>query len=246
MGKDCSKEILEMVDRGYSAENPLSRTGTPASVTAERNFVSKKMGCEIVDASTLSLKGQEKWNKFAGDTEEERASFSHNVGILKFTGRPEQNPRYARLCERIRARWKENPLPAASVINFMPIPLHSDSTLAPLKYPGCIVPAAVGATRYAVKTFTEGFIEPCYSIPDLPDPFEWAPQHMAEEFIKLNPKGVRVVLGDLASFDENSELFKIASLEAIEWTIHEFLYRHPQDKSRNLLERRLKALGITV
>ena len=257
MSKDfddfAANKIEEMIERGYPAGYPLMKRGTPADVEAERAAICKMMRHELIDPSKLSPEGLEAWNNMAGESEKERADFSSTVGIIKFKERPEQNLVFARRREIIRARWQERPLPIASVFNFLPIPLFSDSTLPPLKYPGCIVPAAIGNTRYAIKTFTEGFIESYYGFENEEDKDqtllakEWSPLELAQAFSKTYiDQGVRVVLGDHTTVKDYDRELWGAMDEAICWTVAEFQNRDPRDRSRDLFERRLIALGVRI
>lgn len=142
------------------------------------------------------------------------------TSLIRFNpwNRPESNPRYTRLCEKVRERWAASPPACAAVINFLPIPLFSDSMLPPLRFPGCQVPAAKGPGKFGLKTFLEAFIEPAFQPDGGPFPFDWYPIQLAQEFVKTNPEGVAVIVFEsvLPDVIQGPEI-DLAQQEATAW-----------------------------
>jgi hypothetical protein len=77
----------------------------------------------------------------------------------------------------------------ACVINFLPIPLRSDSCLDPLRR--AYIPAPKDSDSHTVYVFDNAFLEPARKGVDAPlTPHVWHPIMLAMEFPRCNPMGV--------------------------------------------------------
>lgn len=169
----------------------------------------KRWGLEEVDPASLT---------------EPIPNYLDRVALVRFNPekRPEQDTSYTKLCELVRARWKKSPPACAAVINFLPIPLFSDSVLPVLRFPGCCVPASPKYGLFGLKTFTEPFIEPFFQPNGKAVPFEWYPIQLAQEFVKKNPEGVVVKVFEsvLPEIIEGPEI-DLARQEAHAWCMRQ-------------------------
>lgn len=183
-------------------------------------------------------------------------------------GRP-VDKQYERNRASVETRMKMVGVHTATVVSFLPIPLISDSTLVPLKYPGCKIRPPKDHEPYVTKTFDEAHIEHQRMGVDSPlIAVDFHPITIAAEFSRVYPRGVFCFIGipsDLSREDWRSrkspeeqhsgrtygEVFDETQAAAVEWMQDKLRSGNEDDRlKRNPSEpakasaRRLKALGM--
>jgi hypothetical protein len=108
-------------------------------------------------------------------------------------GRP-VDKQYERNHASVLTRLRKIGVHRATVINFLPIPLRSDSCLDPLRV--ARIPAPKDGEEFTAFIFTDAFIEPARMGADSPLlAFEHHPTELAEEFSRIYPSGVFNFIG---------------------------------------------------
>lgn len=103
----------------------------------------------------------------------------------------------------------------ATVVNFLPIGLRSDSTLDPLRPTKATIPAPKDGQRWSVFSFEKAHIEPTRQGVDSPlIAFEFHPIQLAHDFDGSNPKGVFVFKGIPSDLEDESWLRRKSTEEA--------------------------------
>ena len=109
----------------------------------------------------------------------------------------------------VETRLKAIGVLTATVVNFLPIYLVSDSTLHPLKPTQARIPAPKDKEEYGVFIFADAHIEPTRQGIDSPLlAWEYHPIELASEFSRLHPKGVMTFIGIPSDLDDPAFLKK--------------------------------------
>jgi len=183
-------------------------------------------------------------------------------------GRP-VDMQFERNKKSVESRLKAIGVMTATVVNFLPIPLVSDSTLWPLKSTHAKVRAPKDTEDFTVFTFADAHIEPTRQGVDSPlIAWEYHPIELASEYVRTNPKGVMSFIGIPSDLDDPTfhkkrspedqhhgmtygQVFEQKRAEAIEWMQEQLrignedtlLKRMPNPRSK-FSARRLKALNL--
>ena len=221
---------LEKLDYGVTLQE------TPAEVQAER----ADAGRADPNLSKATI------------TTHERVTYGNReveVGLInhKALGRP-TDPQFERNLASVKGRVRAIGVGKATVVNFLPIRLHTDSLLGPsMKSNGKIV-APKDGEPYTTYVFDEVYYEPGRRGADAPlTATDWHPIQMANEFPSINHKGVFAYLGIPSDLNDPAWLARISQEEmhhgmtygaaldacrraAVDW-MHEQL-RHGSDRTR--------------
>lgn len=165
---------LEAVEYG------VARGGEPEHVVQER----KTVGSEMLGAGIGEVVDRVSFN----GVEVEIVKIDHQK-----LGRP-VNKQYERNREQVVRRLQAIGVHIATVVNFLPVPLRTDSLLGPSK--AARVPPPKDDQEYGLFLFKEAYIEPARTGVDSPLlAIEWHPIQMANEFSNMNTAGVFSFLG---------------------------------------------------
>lgn len=110
-------------------------------------------------------------------------------------GRP-VDKQYERNLASVQGRLNAIGVMTATVINFLPIPLVSDSCIDLLKPTKARILPPKDGEDFSSYVFGEAFIEPSRMGVDSPlIAVDWHPIQLAQEFSRINPKGVMTFIG---------------------------------------------------
>jgi hypothetical protein len=150
-------------------------SATPAHVTAERNLAAR----EVNIAS--GFKGGLERVRY-GSEEREIGAINHEA-----IGRP-VNKRYERHLQSVKSRVEQLGIMVATVVNFLPIRLVTDSVLDPLRHASITNRPPKDDQPYSTFYFEEVFYEPSVVSPDSPPiAVDQHPIILAQEFSKHDP-----------------------------------------------------------
>ncbi|MDE2102975.1 MAG: hypothetical protein KGL39_37370 [Patescibacteria group bacterium] len=178
-------------------QQKISRGGEvleTAEVAAERALATAK--------HSAAIKGDVQRVNYNGTTVEV-PTIDHQA-----LGRP-VDKQYERNRASVENRLKAIGVLTATVINFLPIPLVSDSTLFPLKPTRCKVPGPKDHEKYGIFVFDQAWIEHTRQGIDSPMiAWEYHPIELASEFSRLHPRGVMTFIGIPSDLDDPAWLKK--------------------------------------
>jgi hypothetical protein len=158
----------------------LEQANTPPQVEQERSLATANQSAAvqngIVDRVTF------------GNKTIEVPAINHQA-----LGRP-VDKQYERNHASVITRIRKLGVHKATVVNFLPIPLRSDSCLDPLRV--ARIPAPKDGEAYTTYVFSEAWIEPARMGADSPLlAFEHHPTELAEEFSRIYSSGVFNFIG---------------------------------------------------
>lgn len=179
---------LTVEELGYGSH----RNTTPPEVESERSVAGKEnlgpaVG-DIVERINFTIGEDQIIRPGSGGFVTEVPKIDHAK-----MGRP-VNKQYERNRQSVVTRLKAIGVHVATVVNFLPIPLRSDSLLGPSK--AAKIPPPKDQQPYGTFVFKEAYIEPARTGVDSPLlAIEWHPIQMANEFSHMNTAGVFSFLG---------------------------------------------------
>jgi hypothetical protein len=235
------------------AEYGLTLESTPPAVAAERTTYVRDKGITTTAVERVTF----------GDNSREIGAINHEA-----LGR-RVDKQYERNLASTKGRIRAYGVTTATVVNFLPIPLVSDATLDPLRYPGFMLAPPKDGENYTTCYFDECFFEPTRVGIDSPlIPIDQHPIVLAKSLSDSNDKGVMSFLGVPADIEDPKwrarksteeqhhgrtygEVFEATRVAAVEW-----MMRHveagddldrmdkPTTNTQKASARRLHWLGV--
>ena len=193
----------------------LTKESTPPEVEHERTLANKQ-----ADISR-GIKNDRVERVVYGERTVEIPTIDH-----KAMGRP-TDPQYERNKQSVVNRLKAIGVSTATVVNFLPWPLRTDSLLGPSRV--ARIPAPKDGEDYGIYVFDEPYIEPGRRGADSPLlATEWHPIQMANEFPAINHGGVFSFMGIPSDLHDDKFLDRKSSEEQH----HGLTYRAALEEAR--------------
>jgi len=174
----------------------LSRNDTPAEAAHERAVAAERTSAAVRPNDVERV-------NYGGQTVE--------IGKIDHAalGRP-VDKQYERNLASVESRLAKIGVSTATVVNFLPIKLRSDSVLGPLR--NLIIPEPKDDQAYVTYSFTDAFIEPARMGADSPlIAFEHHPIELAEEFFRVYNGAVFTFTGIPSDLDREDWKNKVST-----------------------------------
>lgn len=156
-------------------------------------------------------------------------------------GRP-VDKQYERNLATVNSRLNAIGVSKATVVNFLPIVLLSDSCLDPLKPAKASIKPPKDGEPYTTFVFEKAFIEPARLGADSPNiAFEWHPITLAQEFSKINPKGVLSFIGIPSDLTRTDWLERVSTEEQHHGMTYGKILEHTEQEAIAWMQEQLRA-----